>query len=120
MTVFGRGLRQAWSSASADGIGCGEIWNWCPSGLALQDQNVSLWQSGQPNSPGNKVCSYLEWDSLTKPLVLISDSCQESRMTMCEVFMSQTYQFKFEWIQNECRFNQLFKTYRSILKLLLQ
>lgn len=87
VTDFGTGIHQVWSSATADGIGCGDTWNWCPSGLALQSQNFTTWQSGEPNSTGNKVCAYLEWNTPIKPPALLSYSCLGSMMTMCEVFL---------------------------------
>jgi len=86
---FGIGTRQVWSSASSDGIGCGGIWNWCPSGLSLQ--NSTPWLN--VSSLGKKPCSILEWSNSKSP-ALISEYCDGSMMAMCEVLTFESTKIK--------------------------
>jgi hypothetical protein len=71
-------------SASSDGIGCENTWNWCPSGLPLQ--NFTPWKTGEPGNPGNEVCSYLDWKYLLTMSPIMNDGdCGSSLMVLCEV-----------------------------------
>ncbi|XP_065353487.1 uncharacterized protein LOC135948214 [Cloeon dipterum] len=74
-------VHQLWTSGTADGIGCENIWGWCNS-----RQNFSIgspWKPGQPSGLLLEKCVYVEFGLNTVPSLRAFD-CNNRLWYICE------------------------------------
>jgi hypothetical protein len=72
-----------WTSGSADGIGAGNSWAWCPSGTPFM-KNIS-WSGGSPTNIGTNFYVKMGWRSSTTPITFTTCTKTSNGWAICEV-----------------------------------
>jgi hypothetical protein len=73
-----------WTSASSDGINCGNKWAWCPNGTERVAD--TMWMTNKPNSPYVEYCGAWTYQAGSLATSKLDDfTCTQEQLYICEV-----------------------------------
>jgi hypothetical protein len=73
-----------WTSASNEGFGCENKWNWCTADKLLPS-DFTHWKPNEPSHPFTERCMDMWFNTDPKKLNLNDKPCQDGIRFVCEV-----------------------------------